>query len=126
MVTSISYDFCKIDIYQEYIAVTMFEGINLTPEHNSVLLSISKKYFKDRSFGYITCRKYSYSVNPRIYIETSKIKNLAAFAIVSSKDIDKSNAEVEKLFFKKPFMHFTEIEEAIVWIKKEVSRYNQS
>ena len=123
MITSITYDFCKIDVYQEYIIVVMFEGITLTPAHNNVLISIAEKYFKDSSFGYITHRINSYSVDPRIYFETSKIENLVAFAIVSSKKIDKSNAEIEKLFFKKPFKHFVELDDAIKWIHTKVSRY---
>jgi len=123
MVTTISYDFCNIEVYSNYIVVVMSEGITLTPAHNSVLLSISEKYFKNSSFGYITHRKKSYSVDPRIYLETSKIKNLAAFAIVSSKKIDKSNAEIEKLFFKKPFKHFIELDDAVNWITGKVSKY---
>ncbi len=123
MVTYLKYDFCEIEVYDKYIVVVMFEGITLTPEHNIVLLNISKKYFKNSNFGYITNRINSYSVDPRIYFETSKIKNLAAFAIVSSKKIDKSNAEIEKLFFKKPFKHFTEIKEALNWVLDKVSIY---
>ena len=123
MITLISYDFCNIEVYPDYIIVVMFEGITLTPAHNSVLLSVAEEYFKDCNFGYITHRKNSYSVDPRIYLETSKIKNLAAFAIVSSKNIDKSNAEVEKMFFKKPFEHFTELDDAVKWISEKVSKH---
>jgi hypothetical protein len=123
MISKLSYDFCNIDIYENYIIVVIFEGINIIPEHNNVLLSIAEKYFKNKSFGYNTNRINSNSVDPRIYLETSRIKNLAAFAIVSSKKIHKSNAAIEKLFFKKPFKHFAELDVAINWINKKVSKY---
>lgn len=113
----LKYDFCEIEVFSNYLIVTISEGITLTPQHNQVLKDISLKHFKDKKFGYITHRVHSYSVDPRIYIETSKIENLAAFAIVSTRQINISNAEIEKLFFKKPFKHFDVLENAIAWVK---------
>jgi hypothetical protein len=98
----------------------MDEGITVKPEHNRVLLDITHKYFPNRAFGYITHRKNSYSVDPSIYFETSKIKNLKAFAIVSKYEINQMNAELEKKFLKKPLRHFEELEDAIKWIKEMI------
>lgn len=115
MRTSLKYDFCEIEIYDNYLVSVIFEGINLTPDKNDILLNIATKYFKNTNFGYITNRIQSYSVDPSIYIETSKIENLVSFAIVSSKKINISNTEIEKLFYKKPFKHFTTLKDAIEW-----------
>jgi len=121
MITLLEYHFCTIEVYNDYIVVVMNEGITVSPKYNEQLVNISQKYFKGKTFGYITNRIHSYSVDPSIYIQTSKIKNLAAFAIVSDKEISMSNAQIEKLFFKKPFQHFTNLEEAINWIKNSVN-----
>ncbi len=123
MKTILSYEFCKVEIYNNYIVVVMFEGITLTPEKNDVLLSIATKYFKNSSFGYITNRIHSYSVVPSIYFETSKIENLVAFAVVSSKQINVTNTQFEKIFYKNPFRHFIELEDAISWVNNEVAKY---
>ncbi len=122
MKTTLNYDFCKIEVYSDYIIATMFEGIILTAEKNDLLLGIATKYFKNSNFGYITNRIHSYSVDPSIYYETSKIENLVAFAVVSSKQINISNTRLEKIFYKNPFRHFIELEDAISWVKKEVSK----
>lgn len=122
MRTLLKQDFCNIEIYDDYIVVIMFEGITVAPNYNEVLVHISEKYFKNMYFGYITHRIHSYAVDPRIYFETSKIKNLAAFAVVSSKQIDVSNTQLEKIFLKKPFKHFFELEKAIYWVLDEVSK----
>jgi len=122
MRTLLKYEFCEVEVYNNYIVVKMFEGISLTPEKNDVLLKIATKYFKDSEFGYITHRVNSYSVDPSIYYETSKIENLVAFAVVSSKQIDVTNSELEKIFYKKPFQHFIELETAISWIENKVSK----
>jgi len=121
MITLLKYHFCKIEVYENHIIVVMNEGITVLPEYNDVLVSISLNHFKGKKFGYITNRINSYSVNPSIYIETSKIENLSVFAIVSNKQINISNAQIEKLFFKKPFQQFTLLEDAITWIKKHVT-----
>ena len=123
MRTSLKYDFCEIEIYDNYIVSIMFEGINLTPDKNDILLNIATKYFKNSNFGYITNRIHSYSVDPSIYIETSKIENLVSFAIVSSKQIHISNTEIEKLFYKKAFKHFTTLKDAIKWTEKKCIKF---
>ncbi len=123
MKTILNYDFCKIEVYSDFIIAVMFEGITLTAEKNDILLGIATKYFKNSNFGYITNRIHSYSVDPSIYFETSKIENLVAFAVVSSKQINVTNTQLEKIFYKKPFRHFIELEDAISWVKEEVSKH---
>jgi len=123
MKTIINHEFCKVEIYTNYIVVVMFQGVILTAEKNDILLGIATKYFKKSNFGYITNRIHSYSVDPSIYFETSKIENLVAFAVVSSKQIDVTNTQLEKTFYKKPFRHFIELEDAISWVKEEVAKH---
>ncbi len=53
----------------------MDKGEHTSPEGNQVLVDIANVYSKERLFVYITHRKYSYSVDPSIYLETSKIKS---------------------------------------------------
>jgi len=120
MIASLSYDFCKVDIHDNYLIAIMDEGITVKPEHNMVLLDIVHKYFPDKPFGYITHRKHSYSVDPSIYFETSKINNLKAFAIVSDQEINQSNAELEKKFLKKPLRHFEVLDDAVKWINEMI------
>ena len=121
MLTLLKYDFCEVEVYKNYVIVIINEGISLTPENNDVLLGIATKYFINKNFGYITHRINSYSVDPRIYTETSKIENLVSFAVVSENKIALSNAQIEKLFYKKPFKQFTKLEEAITWVNKFVN-----
>jgi len=121
MKSLLKYDFCEIEIYDEFIIAIMNEGILLTPDKNQVLLEIAANYFKNKKFGYITHRIHSYSVDPRIYTETSKIENLVSFAVVSDNKLALSNAQIEKLFYKKPFKQFVDLEDAITWVKKYVN-----
>lgn len=113
----ITFDFCEITLYENYLVVVMNEGINLTPDHNQVLAELSESHYNGRPFVYITNRVNSYSVDPKIYFETAKIQNLKGFAVVSKNYKAKSNAEIEKMFFNKPFEIFSTLEDAVNWVE---------
>lgn len=117
MFKTLYYDFGKITIFNKFVVVVMNEGANVIPEYNDDLVDVADKYFRDRYFGYITFRQNSYSVNPLIYLETSKIDNLIGIAVVCPKDgLTLENAKLEKQFVSKPFDEFISLDEAKNWI----------
>jgi hypothetical protein len=93
----------------------MDTGVNLKLDNNSVLTNLVDTYYKGKPFVYITYRINSYSVDPAIYKETSKIQNLKGFCVVSKNFIAKSTAQIEKLFLDKPFEIFDTLPEATAW-----------
>ncbi|MCA0133223.1 hypothetical protein [Winogradskyella alexanderae] len=117
---SLTLDFCNVSIYDNYMVVVINEGVTVLLKHNNILAELAKDYFENKPFVYITHRLNSYSVDPNIYIETSKIDNLRGFAVVSKDYKARSNAEVEKMFLSKPFGIFSELEEAYEWANKMV------
>lgn len=120
MTITLDFEFGEIRVFKSFVVVVMKEGITVKPEYNDDLVNISDKYFKDKLFGYITYRKNSYAVNPMVYLETSEIENLVAFAVVSSNGLKSRNLEVEKIFFKKPLKHFNNLDDAKNWINEVI------
>lgn len=118
MVTTLHFEFGEIRVFKSFVVVVMKEGITVMPKYNDDLVNISEKYFKDTLFGYVTYRKNSYAVNPLVYLKTSEIKNLAAFAVVCADGLKSSNLELEKLFFKKPLEHFRSLDDAKNWVNE--------
>lgn len=119
--TIVSFEFGSIELYDDFVITVMNQGITVKPEYNEELVLIANSHFNGRPFAYITHRKNSYSVDPSIYYETSKIKNLAAFAVVSKNPIASKNVAVEQMFLQKPFQLFTEMEEAIAWVSEIIN-----
>lgn len=115
MEKTLTFDFCEMTIYPNYVIVVMKEGVDIAPEHNNVLVDVTNEYFKNKPFVYITHRINSYSVDPKIYFQTAKIDNLKGFAVVSKDYKAKVNAEIEKMFFSKPFEIFGDLDEAKKW-----------
>ncbi|QRM90422.1 hypothetical protein FG167_14655 [Lacinutrix sp. WUR7] len=122
----LEYFFGEIFVHENYVIAIMKEGITVTPDLNDVLFDIVTTYFHSKPFVYITNRINSYAVDPAIYVETAKIFNLIGFAIVSKNNLAFSNSDIEKLFFKKPFLHFDTLSEAIAWSEDLVLKYNKN
>ncbi|MBT8257247.1 MAG: hypothetical protein KJO49_02165 [Bacteroidia bacterium] len=126
MTEIINYVFGDVQIHNDYMIVIMRSGVHVTPEYNNVLLELVDQYYKVKPFVYLTYRKNRYTVDPAIYFETSKIKNLAGFGVIAEAPLSGANAAVEKLFLNKPFEIFNEPEAAKTWaksiIKNESSR----
>ncbi|MBT8288438.1 MAG: hypothetical protein HKN00_01680 [Flavobacteriaceae bacterium] len=116
-----SYVFGDVELFDHYMVVVMRANVHITPDYNNILLELVDKYYSDKPFVYLTHRLNSYSVDPAIYYETSKIKNLAGFAVIAEAPLAAGNASVEKLFLSKPFEIFRELEEAIKWAKTIIS-----
>lgn len=110
------FDFGKVKIQADIVVAEMKEGITFDINYNKELLQFCKNHFKDKTYGYISNRVHSYSVNPTVYLDTAKNSNIRAIAIVSSDIIHRKNAAIERQFFEYPFEVFATLEEAIVWI----------
>ncbi len=103
----------------------MKEGVTISPEHNKTLLDLVEKHFENQVFVYITHRIHSYSINPTVYFETSKIPNLIGFCVVSDNPLQKNLTEIEKNFFNKEFKHFNSMEMALRWKTKIILEYKK-
>ncbi|KAA3625622.1 MAG: hypothetical protein DWP94_00370 [Flavobacterium sp.] len=115
-----TFDFGVAQLYRDYILMEMNEGITVDFEINKQLCDYAANFYKDKPFGYITHRKNSYSVDPYVYIETSKLKGLVAFAIVSNKNIRRETAILEQIFLNKPLKTFKDLKPAISWVQGHV------
>lgn len=108
-------DFCTISFYNNYMVVEMNEGITVTQPLHDVLVEKAQSFYKDKPFVYLTHRVNSYAVDTSVYSKTSQLENLKGFGVISKNYLAKSNAEIEKLFLKKPFKIFDNLNEAINW-----------
>ncbi len=122
----VKYDFCEFSIYDNFIIAVMNEGVTVLPEHNEILVELAEKYFKNKPFAYITNRINSYSVDPKVFNDTSKIENLIAFAVVSQSEVRIANASFERKFLKKPHKSFTKLIDAIDWCETLISEANKN
>lgn len=111
-----------VQVFDNYMVSIFEEGVTLTLERAYQIIGISEIHFREKKFGYISLRKNSYAIDPVIYTYLRGLDNLNAFAIVSKKEIDMHNYNIEKMFYKKNMKFFIEYENAIEWVKKRLSK----
>lgn len=119
----LKYPFGEVFVYSNYMIAYMKEGITVSVNLNTFLLEIVRTYFPKDPFVYITHRVNSYAVDPAIYVEASKIKNLAGIAVVFGSEFAINNVDIEKMFLNKPFEYFYDLDEAIAWSDKICKRH---
>ena len=93
------------------------EGEIVNFDKSNTITKNAVEFYGSSKFVYITNRVNSYSVDPSVYFDISKLKTLVGFAVVSKDYTAKSNAEIEKLFLNKPMEVFDVLEDAITWAK---------
>jgi hypothetical protein len=111
-----------VQVYQDFMVCMLDEGSTLNLEFIAPLVGISEVHFRDRPFGYISYRKNSHAVDPTIYSYLRELSNLRAVAVVSRKDIDMHNFDIERLFYKRQIEFFIEYENATEWVKSRIRR----
>ncbi len=116
----------KVLIYENYMVAIFNPGVTITLEKTYQMIGISEVHFRDCNFGYISVRKNSYAIDPTVYTYLRGLKNLKAFAIVSSKEIDMHNFRIEKMFYKKAMKLFIDYLSALHWVKKRLKKKNKS
>ena len=109
-------EYAEVFIFDEFLVNQIREGITVRAEHNQKLREIIDRHFSNKPMVYIGNRHFSYSVDPLTYIGTSKIHNLLAMAIVTTDEISRNNALLEKYFYKKPFEVFATLSGAMAWV----------
>lgn len=107
--------FTEVEVHKDYLINTISKGFVVMPEHNKLLLDFVHKHFFNKDFVYISNRIHSYSVNPTVYHETKKIKNLLGMAIVSKNPRQKLLSELEGSFYGKNLRYFSSMTEALKW-----------
>src|SRR5690606_18923885 len=117
------YDFkdSEVFIFDNFLVNQIKQGVTVTPEHNQQLRDVLDKHFGNKKVVYISNRYYNYAVDPLTYLETSKIHNLVAMAIVADTAIAKSNAALESMFYKKKFEVFETLSEAMAWVQIQLA-----
>ena len=125
MSTKLDMPFGSLELHDHYAIGIINEGEDLRATENKSLIKACTAYYKNNNFGYISNRINSYSVDPTVYINTSKLPNLVAIALVISDPAQQLSADIEKVFFAKPFEYFTSLQEAKKWIRNMVLLKNQ-
>jgi len=106
MYKTVKLSFCTLDIRNRIVIATINEGIHLNYELSEEIILAVFNLIGDKPTVYITNRINSYSVDPTLYTEVSKVNNIIGFGIITTTEVISDVVQVEKLFYKNNFRLF--------------------
>ena len=109
--TKIDLNFVQIEIYKRYALLTIKDDVLFDLPKLEKLFEVFDEYYPEETFGYISNRKFAFSVNPICYIGIANHPRLRSIAIFCHKKSTFTNAQFEKAFYKRPFGVFYTLEE---------------
>ncbi|GAA4274160.1 hypothetical protein U6A24_21970 [Aquimarina gracilis] len=109
-----SNEFCEMQLYDQFVVLTINENIDLTLEKASIIRDKLTKFYKSKDFIMISNRKHKHNVSPQIYKE-GQLSNMKGLAIVSTDNEERGKAEIEQSMYGRSFAFFTCLEEAKSW-----------
>lgn len=115
---TIELEFTILEFHENFVVSMVRENVVLSKKQINDLIDACSGYYEGKKFVYISNRINNYNVDPTVYINVNKRKNLAGIAIVSEKTSALNMAQFEKNFSKIPFEIFLELEDAINWTEK--------
>ncbi|MCV6629424.1 MAG: hypothetical protein OIF50_06145 [Flavobacteriaceae bacterium] len=107
--------FGNIFIYNTYAVLVINEEVCFRHDENSIVIQILEKHFSERPFVLISYRLFHFTVDPIVYYETNKIKNLVGICVVSETTNAITSLSFEKSFFNKEFKFFNNLDGAKNW-----------
>jgi len=122
---TIELDFATISLYEDYVISTIKEGVLFDSEEQKIIYSIFNTYYPYRSFGYISNRKFDYTVNPSIYLKSTDFEHLVGMTVVCYSESSFKIATFEKAFFNGPFNVFYKVGDCEKWILNQISHYKE-
>ncbi len=117
-------DYCELFILENLIVKQIKEGEIISFKHIDELEKIINKHFKNNTLVYLSNRTFSYSVDPLVYKEASKIENLLGIGIIVSSDNNINNAKFEGKFYEKNFEVFRHFDNAVTWAKRVLNSHD--
>ena len=119
------FSFGNLIFSDTHVIAEFNDGVDINLEIAQELINTANKHFHGKTWGYISNRFHSYSVNPAIYIDLLKFKEIiVCYAIVAYRNETISIAKTEKSIIGSDYdcEVFNDLNDAIHWTKEKVKK----
>lgn len=116
--TTLELEFTTLSFHQNYVISEIKEDVIIDEDRLEELRNICNDHYKQKPFAYISVRRYSYNVNPVVYLKLKGSKYLKGIAVVSDRSHRLITANFEKQFSPVPFDIFQTLEDARAWAQE--------
>ena len=108
--------------FKNFVVAEFNEGVYASYKDLEESYDLALDYYKDRSYGFISNRINSYSINIMDVLKyQSKFKGLRAYAIVTHNRSSKISLQVEDYYFKLKRTRFNSLIDAAKWVNDKIN-----
>lgn len=118
-------EFTVLEFHENYVLSQAREGQVLQGKQVADLVEVCSDFYQGRNFVYLSYRIHDYNVNPTVYLNLEKVRNLAGIGIVSQRPSSLNMANFEKKFCKVPYEIFTKLDNALLWAQEVIEEKNK-
>lgn len=104
-----------IKVYNRVVIVEISEGIKVNYGTGYHIFERLMSMIGDKPWIYISNRVNSYSLDPNDYRHFNEIPTLKGIGVIQYEKSIKTALDLEKMFIKKPFKTFNDLNSAIEW-----------
>jgi len=110
-----------ISLHKRVAIIEIAEGISISYENGIETFRRLLSIVGDKPWVYISNRVNSYSLDPNDYKHLNEIPTLKAIGVIQYKRSIETALELEKMFVKKPFKTFEDLDDAILWALERIN-----
>jgi len=104
-----------ISVYNAIAIVEIEEGVAVSSKNGFEIFDRLLSIIGGKPWVYISNRVNSYSLDPNDYTHLNQIPTLKGIGVIQYEKSIKTALELEKMFVKKPFKTFNNLDPAIEW-----------
>jgi len=109
-----------ISVYNAIAIVEIEEGVAVSSKNGLEIFERLLSIIGDQPWVYISNRVNSYSLDPNDYRHLNEIQTLKGIGVIQYEKSIKTALELEKMFVKKPFKTFGDLDSAIEWALEKI------
>jgi len=111
--------FVTFELHEDYLIATVREGVVLEAKEAEKFHEVFDAHYSDRPFGYISNRKFDYTINPTYYKEVEKFDfDLVVVATLCYSEASYGMAKFAEKFFTWRHEAFYTLEECVLFINE--------
>ena len=105
----------NIRVYKGIAIIEISEGVSISYKTGHETFKRLLSIVGDKPWVYISNRVNSYSLDPNDYKHLNQIPTLKGIGVIQYKKSIQTALELEKMFVRKPFKTFNDLDSAIEW-----------
>ena len=110
-----------IKVHKRVAIIEIAEGTAISYKNGIETFQRLMSMIGDKPWVYISNRVNSYSLDPNDYKHLNEIPTLKGIGVIQYKRSIETALELEKMFVKKPFQTFNDLDTAIEWALEKIN-----